>query len=144
MRSAEPAGVGQASSLGEPKALVLLPPALEVNYGTDDIGRPTVVAVVRLGEAYQGPPGCVHGGYLAAMFDNLLGVLPYRLTGRRGAFTGRLTVRYRSLTPLDAELVLTGRITAARGRRVTTTGRCHTGDVLTAEAEALFVRPAHG
>lgn len=130
------------SELGRLAAPNLLPPALEVSYDVDDLGHPTVTAVVCLGEDYQGPPGCVHGGYLAAMFDNLLGVLPYRLTGRRGAFTGRLTVRYRALTPLDTELVLTGRITGARSRRVTAAGQCHVDGVLTAEADALFVRPA--
>ena len=132
-------GVSETGRLGAPK---LLPPALEVSYGADDLGHPTVTATVCLDEVYQGPPGCVHGGYLAAMFDNLLGVLPYRLTGQKGAFTGRLTVRYRALTPLNTELILTGRLTDVRSRRVTASGRCHAAGVLTAEAEALFVRPA--
>ncbi len=130
------------SDSGRLSAPVLLPPALDVSYDIDGLGHPTVKAVVMLGGAYEGPPGCVHGGYLAAMFDNLLGVLPYKLSGRRGAYTGRLTVRYRSLTPLDTELVLTGWVSDARRRRITTAGRCHVGGVLTAEAEALFVRPA--
>jgi acyl-coenzyme A thioesterase PaaI-like protein len=127
---------------GQLTAPNLLPPALDVSYDVDELGHPTVTAVVCLGEAYQGPPGCVHGGYLAALFDSLLGVLPYRLTGRKGAFTGRLTVRYRSLTPLNTELVLTGRLGEVRSRRVTATGQCHAQGVLTAEAEGLFVRPA--
>ncbi len=130
------------SETGRLAAPNLLPPALDVRYDVDDLGHPTVTAVVCLGEDFQGPPGAVHGGYLAAMFDNLLGVLPYRLTGQRGAFTGRLTVRYRALTPLDTELVLTGRLTSVRSRRVTAAGQCHVDGVLTAEAEALFVRPA--
>ncbi|MCY3891469.1 MAG: PaaI family thioesterase [bacterium] len=130
------------SESGRLAAPNLLPPALDVQYDVDDLGHPTVTAVVCLGEDYQGPPGAVHGGYLAAMFDNLLGVLPYRLTGQRGAFTGRLTVRYRALTPLNAELVLTGRLTNVRSRRVIAAGQCHADGRLTAEAEALFVRPA--
>ena len=130
------------SQSGRLPAPNLLPPALDVSYGADDLGRPTVTAVVCLDDDYQGPPGCVHGGYLAAMFDSLLGVLPYKMTGRRGAFTGRLTVRYRALTPLNTELVLTGKITDARSRRVIATGQCHADGVLTAEADALFVRPA--
>lgn len=124
------------------RAPVVLPPALDVSYDVDDLGHPTVTAVVCLEEAYQGPPGCVHGGYLAAMFDSLLGVLPYRLTGSKSVFTGRLTVRYRALTPLDTDLVLTGKVTDARSRRVTAAGQCHAEGVLTAEAEGLFVRPA--
>ena len=131
--------MSESGRLGAPN---LLPPALEVSYDADDLGQPIVTAVVSLGEDYQGPPGCVHGGYLAAMFDNLLGVLPYRLTGQRGAFTGRLTVRYRALTPLNTDLVLTGRLTNVRSRRVTAAGQCHVDGQITAEAEALFVRPA--
>lgn len=130
------------SESGRLPAPNLLPAALDVSYAVDELGHPTVSAVVCLDEAYQGPPGCVHGGYLAAMFDNLLGVLPYRLTGQRGAFTGRLTVRYRALTPLNTELVLTGRLTNVRSRRVTAAGQCHADGLLTAEADALFVRPA--
>ena len=130
------------SESGQLPAPNLLPPALDVSYDVDDLGRPTVTAVVCLGDDYQGPPGCVHGGYLAAMFDSLLGVLPYKMTGRRGAFTGRLTVRYRALTPLNTELVLTGKTTDARSRRVVAAGQCHADGVLTAEADALFVRPA--
>ena len=131
--------MSESGRLGAPR---LLPSALEVNYDVDDLGHPTVTAVVCLSEDYQGPPGYVHGGYLAAMFDNLLGVLPYRLTGQRGAFTGRLTVRYRALTPLNTDLVLTGSLTNVRSRRVTAAGQCHADGLLTAEAEALFVRPA--
>ena len=35
-------------------------PALDVSYDVDDLGHPTVTAVVCLGEAYKGPPGSVH------------------------------------------------------------------------------------
>ena len=131
--------MSESERLGAPS---LLPPALEVSYDIDDLGHPTVAAVVCLDEAYQGPPNNVHGGYLAAMFDNLLGVLPYRLTGQKRAFTGRLTVRYRALTPLNTDLVLTGSLTSVRSRRVTAVGQCHVDGLLTAEAEALFIRPA--
>jgi hypothetical protein len=35
-------------------------------------GERTVAAAV-YGEAYEGPPGCLHGGFVAAAFDDLLG-----------------------------------------------------------------------
>jgi hypothetical protein len=34
-----------------------------------------VVGTARFGNAYEGPPGCVHGGYIAAAFDELLGLV---------------------------------------------------------------------
>ena len=56
------------------------------------------------GSAYEGPPGCVHGGYVAAAFDEVLGSTQ-SLAGRPG-MTARLTVNYRSPTPLHTELQL--------------------------------------
>ena len=32
-----------------------------------------IVALATFGQAYEGPPGCVHGGYVAAAFDEVLG-----------------------------------------------------------------------
>ena len=51
------------------------------------------------GAAYEGPPGCVHGGYVAAAFDEVLGSTQ-SLSGSPG-MTGRLTVHYRKPTPLN-------------------------------------------
>lgn len=33
-----------------------------------------VTGVVTFGAAYEGPPGCVHGGFIAAAFDEVLGL----------------------------------------------------------------------
>lgn len=89
------------------------------------------------GAAYEGPPGCVHGGVISATFDELLG-MAQSVTGRP-AMTGTLTVRYRSLTPLHTELRLIGQVDEVDGRKVRTSGRMYAGDRLTAEAEAVFV-----
>ena len=83
----------------------------------------------------------MHGGYLAALFDELLGGVQGRAHGG-GGYTGRLTIRYRALTPVDEPLVFTGWITEDKGRRIITAATCRTADDrLTAEAEGLFVRP---
>jgi acyl-CoA thioesterase FadM len=81
----------------------------------------------------------VHGGYVAGLFDDVLGGTQALIEGPTG-LTGTLTVRYRSLTPLDTDLVFLGWVDHARGRRILSKATCHAGDVLTAEAEALFVR----
>lgn len=96
-----------------------------------------VVGSVRFGIAYEGPPGCVHGGFIAAAFDELLG-LTQSLSGRVG-MTGTLTVKYRKPTPLHTELRMDGRVESAQGRKVVVTGRMFAGDVLTAEADGLFI-----
>lgn len=95
------------------------------------IGRAT------FGAAYEGPPGCVHGGYVAAAFDEVLGSTQ-SLSGAPG-MTGRLTVHYRSPTPLHTELRFEGELVSVTGRKILTTGRLFAGDVLCAEAEGLFI-----
>jgi acyl-coenzyme A thioesterase PaaI-like protein len=89
------------------------------------------------GAAYEGPPGCVHGGFIAAAFDEVLGST--QSLGGRPGMTGRLTVNYRSPTPLRTELKFTGRVVEVEGRKTFTQGTLHAGDRLCAEAEGLFI-----
>lgn len=89
------------------------------------------------GWAYEGPPGHVHGGMIAAAFDELLG-LAQSMSDRSG-MTGTLTVRYRSPTPLHRELTFAARLDRVEGRKIYTSGTLHAGDVLCAEAEGIFV-----
>jgi len=93
---------------------------------------------LRYGSAYEGPPGSVHGGFVAAAFDEVLG-MTQSLGGQPG-MTGTLTVRYRRPTPLHRDLRFVGRLERIDGRKIFTTAQCFDGDTLTAEAEGLFVR----
>ena len=102
-----------------------------------DVVDDVVVGGGVFGDAYEGPPGCVHGGFIAAAFDEVLG-FTQSLTGRPG-MTGLLTVRYRQPTPLHRELRFAGWVDRVDGRKIHTLGTLHAGDVLTAEAEALFI-----
>jgi acyl-coenzyme A thioesterase PaaI-like protein len=92
---------------------------------------------VTFGSAYEGPPGCVHGGYIAAAFDEVLGAT--QSFGGRPGMTGRLTIHYRSPTPLRTELRFEGRVVEVSGRKTLTHGTLHAGDRLCAEAEGLFI-----
>jgi acyl-coenzyme A thioesterase PaaI-like protein len=96
-----------------------------------------VIGTVTCGSAYEGPPGHVHGGIVAAIFDELLG-FTQSLSGRQG-MTGRLTISYRSPTPLHTELRYQSRIESVRGRKIVCTGELYAGDILCAEAEGLFI-----
>ena len=95
------------------------------------IGRAT------FGAAYEGPPGSVHGGFVAAAFDEVLGSTQ-SLSGAPG-MTGRLTVHYRSPTPLHTELRFEGELVSVTGRKILTRGELFAGDILCAEAEGLFI-----
>ena len=96
-----------------------------------------VHATVTFGAAYEGPPGCVHGGYVAGAFDEVLGAAQ-ALSGAPG-MTGTLTVRYRNPTPLHTELLCVGELVGVEGRKIFTEGRLYADDVLCAEAEAIFI-----
>lgn len=107
-------------------------PPMHVTFTEDAID-----ATVTLGSLYEGPPGCVHGGFVAALFDEVLGAAQVH-SGRAG-MTGRLTVHYRSPTPLDQELRLEARLVKVEGRKILCTATLHAGDRLCADAEGLFV-----
>jgi acyl-coenzyme A thioesterase PaaI-like protein len=98
-----------------------------------------VTGFVTFGDAYEGPPGCVHGGFIAASFDEILG-FSQGLTGRPG-MTARLVVNYRSPTPLHQALRFTGDIDHVEGRKIFVEGelRVLADDRLCAEAEGLFL-----
>ncbi len=101
------------------------------------IGDRKAGATVIFGSAYEGAPGCVHGGYVAGAFDEVLGYVN-ALSGQ-GGMTGRLTIHYRSPTPLHTELYFEGEILRIEGRKIFTEGKLYAGERLCAEAEGLFI-----
>jgi len=98
-----------------------------------------VEARVTFSLVYEGPPGHVHGGYVAGLLDEVLGRGQMLLGG--GGMTGELTVRYRRPTPCNVELRATAWIEGREGRKVIVHGGLWHGDVLLAEAEGLFITP---
>jgi acyl-coenzyme A thioesterase PaaI-like protein len=94
-------------------------------------------ATANFGVAYEGPPGHVHGGWVAASFDEVLGMVQ-SASGNPG-MTGTLTVKYRRPTPLYREVRFEGRLDRVDGRKIFTTGTLWDGDTLCAEAEAVFI-----
>ena len=91
----------------------------------------------RFGAAYEGPPGSVHGGYVAAAFDEVLG-MAQTLSGNPG-MTGTLKVVYRSPTPLYEQLRFSAKVDGIERRKIFVSGTCHAGERLTAEAEGIFI-----
>jgi len=117
------------------RANPLAPPLrLRVEEDTDP---PAIVGTARFGPQYEGPPGHVHGGYVAAAFDEVLGMA--QSFGGKPGMTGTLTVRYRSPTPLHREVALRGWVERIEGRKIFTRGTAHAGERLCAEAEAVFI-----
>lgn len=98
---------------------------------------------VTLGLAYEGPPGCVHGGIVSMLLDQLLG--QGNLEHGVPAFTGKLTVRYRHPTPLLKELdIEVHPPEPIDDRKYITRGWIRAEGKVTAAGEGVFVRPATG
>jgi len=91
---------------------------------------------------YEGPPGCVHGGFVAAAFDDLLGAAQ-TLSGTAG-FTGTLTVRMVRPTPLLERIDYEGGVARVEGRKIFAWGRAQHAGAVVAEAEGLFISPKGG
>lgn len=91
----------------------------------------------RFSAAYEGPPGTVHGGFMAAAFDEVLG-MAQAITGKPG-MTGTLKIVYRAPTPLYAEVRFEAGVDRVEGRKIFASGRSFVRDKLTAEAEGIFI-----
>ena len=122
--------VGEASPLS---------PRLDWEVVSRDDGTPAVEARGTFGAAYEGPPSFVHGGWIACAFDEVLGIA--NIASGKPGMTARLTVHYRTPTPLFRELVLRAWVDRVEGRRVMSRAEMYDGATLTAEAEGVFVQP---
>lgn len=88
---------------------------------------------------YEGYPGIVHGGIIAAILDET-GGRAFMETPNRFMVTAQLNIRYRKPVPTGTPLVVLGCAGERRGRvsRAVSEIQDPTGDVL-AEAELVLV-----
>jgi acyl-coenzyme A thioesterase PaaI-like protein len=112
-------------------------PPVDVWAVQGEDGRPEVRGRATFPSPYEGPPGCVHGGVIAELFDELMGVTNV-VAGSPG-MTGTLSVRYRKPTPLLAPLDLVARVTGTERRKTFTWAGIYHDGALTAEAEGIFI-----
>ena len=92
----------------------------------------------RLGAAYEGPPGLVHGGVTALVLDHVCGAAAG--VDRRPRFTGTLTLRYRRETPLG-ELHAEAHVDRTEGRKTFVVGHLADAEGPTVEVEAIMILP---
>ena len=92
--------------------------------------------------AYEGPMGHVHGGFVAAAFDDLLGTAQ-TLSGLAG-FTGTLTVKMLRPTPLNQRIDYEAGIDRVEGRKIFVWGTADCDGERLAEAAIVFIAPKDG
>jgi acyl-coenzyme A thioesterase PaaI-like protein len=94
-------------------------------------------ADVVFGPAFEGAPGRVHGGMVAAVFDDLLGAA---MAGTRSiGFTGRLTVHYRAPVPIETAIAFRLHTGERAGRKLHVHGEARLDDQVLATADALMI-----
>ncbi len=97
-----------------------------------------ITGTVRFNQAFEGPPGHVHGGWVAGVLDHIMGMTHVR-TGHPG-MTGGLSVRYLKPTPLNQLIEINAEATELDDKRTEVKGTMRCGETTTATAEAIFVR----
>ena len=100
-------------------------------------GSSAAAGRVNFSKAFEGAPGHVHGGYVAAVFDELLG-FTQGFSGEPG-MTGTLTLMYRNPTPLLTDLRLEATYDGMEGRKIFTSGKMFAGERLCVEATGIFI-----
>ncbi len=143
-RMLRPPGVAEASLLGGMESFMdrspikgLANPVAPPAELTPDHDAKVVHGSVTFGNAYEGAPGCAHGGWVAAIFDEALGMACIFSGGP--AMTVELTVTYRKPTPTKVPLRIEARFDRQVGRKIYTSGDLWAGDQLIAQSQGLFI-----
>lgn len=89
-------------------------------------------------EVYEGPNGCIHGGMIAAIYDEILAMA--NVISDVAGPTVALTVNYKRPTPLHQPLRFEGWTESSEGRKTITKGRCLLNGEVISEAEGVFIR----
>ncbi len=110
---------------------------LKLDFYFDENGD--VISRKVLPDCYEGYPGIVHGGVIAAMLDEASG-RAYSQDPNHFSVTSELKVRYRKPVPTNTTLIIKGYRVKQRGRVAIARGEIldEAGNLL-AESEGVFV-----
>ncbi|MGD1280842.1 PaaI family thioesterase [Mycobacterium seoulense] len=114
---------------------LLLPPWTLTRYAPDGVEMTGYFSRFHVGGNHA-----VHGGVLPLLFDHMFGMVSHA-AGRPISRTAFLHVDYRKVTPIDAPLVVRGRVTRTEGRKAFVAAELlDGGHAVLAEANGLMVR----
>ncbi len=107
-----------------------------------DLQTDRAVGSATYSPAYEGPAGHVHGGFVAAAFDDLMGSAQ-TLSGIAG-YTGTLTVKMLRPTPLGKRIDYEAGVVRVEGRKIYVWGTSSCDGERLAEADIVFIAPRVG
>jgi len=117
--------VGQANPIAPPAVLEHCP------------DEQCVRGTVEFGKSFEGAPGLVHGGFLAALLDEALGGVTI-YSGVSG-MTGEYTLRFVHPTRIKAPLRFEARYDRREGRKIFVSADLWDGETLTVKASGIFI-----
>ncbi|SLE50166.1 uncharacterized protein, possibly involved in aromatic compounds catabolism [Mycobacteroides abscessus subsp. massiliense] len=85
----------------------------------------------------EGGPGVIHGGVMAAIFDELQGILG--IVTQLIAVTAHLEIDYRKPIPVGSTVDLAAAVEGRTGRKLYTTASAHIDGELVASSQGIFV-----
>lgn len=107
-----------------------------VRYYLDHAGL--LVARIWFGPETEGPPGNAHGGSIAAVLDEVLGLAAW--AAGHAVVVGRLNIHFQKLLPLRTVVEVRSRVVSVEGRKVMVHGGIHGPEgAVYAEADCLCI-----
>ena len=97
-----------------------------------------IVGDCTFGRAFEGPPDTVHGGWVTAMHDQLLGLCT--VVRGMGGPTATITVNLKRPTPLDRKVTVESWIDRVEDRKVWVKGTCTLDGEHLNDSIGLFIR----
>jgi acyl-coenzyme A thioesterase PaaI-like protein len=94
-------------------------------------------ARIWFGPETEGPPGHAHGGSVAAVLDEVLGLAAW--AAGYPIVVGNLNISFRSMLPLQKVVTVESRVVSAEGRKVMVHGRIYCKKTVYAEGECLCI-----
>ena len=97
-----------------------------------------ISATLTLDDSKQGPPGHAHGGSLATLIDEAMGIAAW-YQGHR-VLAVNLNINFRRAVPLNVPVTVHGQLERVEGRKVFTTGKLTLPDgTVAVEGTGLFL-----
>lgn len=94
-------------------------------------------ARIWFGPETEGPPGNAHGGAIAAVLDEVLGLAAW--AAGYAIVVGNLNVSFRNLLPLEDVVTVETEVVSVAGRKIMVHGRICRGETVYAEGECLCI-----
>lgn len=92
---------------------------------------------VTLGRAFEGAPGRAHGGVVAALMDEVMGLM--NVIHGAMAFTAQLDITYLAPTPIGTPIIARAWLARQDKRKQFVEATLHADDLMVASANALFI-----